>query len=709
MVNNRAKVSLIASFILFIVTGSFCENLRFAFLPFKNEAHDKENQWFSYIIPHLCYEKMRSVPGIYVWDPVFLFQVDSSVVDMSVDSVLLNHRNRWDWDAIIGGTFRTVRDSVYLNTTIVWSPSEETNLRIDVFSGALLNQYDSLSEFLLFKTMSLVKFKVSSEDSIHLIGNVSIGKEAFKTYITAVGFEMINDFNSAVTALSRAVELDPGFAEARCRLLNLYNRSGNFTAAMDQFRRTVNLKNTAPGITAELANFLIDNTMIKDAANYIKLHKKNLEKTPNGLMAIGKLYVATGEFQRASSIITKAIANGPVNLDIHLILGTVYLRLGDYQRASDIFNQLIKYRPDYLRYYSLLGATYRNAGLLMESSSILNSAHAINEQNITIMIDLAHTYFKLKWYEKAEQLLIKVLDLEPDLYIAYVNIGVIKWFEGKKNEAEQYFKTPLISPLSKQASLNNLGNILFENNETKKAMKLYLKAEKSGSKNEVILHNLAVANLKKGKIKKAYYYYDELLRLAPDRIDILIHAANLAEKLKKGTDAELYYRKALDIFPYQREVINNLVTLLVKQKRYEEAIKPVEEYIEHFPNEKELIFLLAEVYFEMEWYEVAMMKYDLIVKEFPDAPEGYKGVAVCMYKMIKAQKTDNYDQAIYALKIASERAPADYEPDMLMADLYFNYKKYNDLALEAYESALKKAIDIKVKKSIKTKIKLIEQ
>lgn len=690
--------------ILFFSIFASADNFRFALFPLTNEKSSSLNDWLRYAIPELCNIKLNSLSGINVLNPVSIFQIDSTEINIENDSLLIRHKNRWEWDVAVGGSFKISGDTLKTTIKVFWTPAKKENLRMELNYTSKVEDFDTVSTALVLNVLTLLKHKMNHGDTTLLRKEIFGDRNAFQTYALGLGFEMHGDYNSAVTAYHRAIDIDSDLALAWCRLSGLYSKNGKYDLALKGFQKIDDCKFKDNNTIADAADFMIEKMIPSVATRYIESHRTTLEKTAKGQAVLGKEYLSLGEYQRALASLTKALASEPSSIDIQYTLGTAYLIAGEYNKASDFFNELIKYNPHNLRYYSSLGAAYRNSGRLMESSMILEAALKIDPDNTTILIDLAHTYFKLKWFQKARQLLLHAITVDPKLDIAYVNLGVVYWLEGKKDDAKRNFEYAAKVPVSRRASLNNLGNIFFLEEKYRSAIKIFKKADKYGKKNAIVQYNIATSYQKIGRLKKAVYHFDELLRLNPERIDILLQAASLAEKLHRLTDAENYYHKVLQIYPYHRGAINNYVRLLCLSKRHGDAVKPVETYLEHFPTDKDMLVLICKIYYEMGWYEVALMKYNFIIRDFPESSEGYCGVAKCMYNMVRFKNASNYDQVIYALKIASDHASDDPEPDLLTGDIYLDFKHYKELALEHYEKALLRSNSEKQKREIQSKI-----
>ena len=105
-----------------------------------------------------------------------------------------------------------------------------------------------------------------------------------------------------------------------------------------------------------------------------------------------------------------------------------------------------------------------------------------------------------------------------------------------------------------------------------------------------------------------------------------------------------------------------------------------------------------------EWVE----KFREIIRDFPDHFEGYLGLGKCMYEMILQNKANNYDDAIFTLKFASERIPENPLPYEIIGDIYNMKQGYIELALDNWNKALEKTEDESARKKLNEKIKSIK-
>lgn len=697
-------VGRILFILIFIVQLANSEQLRMIVYPLKSNTESVADYWISYTLPELVGRKGLTSEGFKVWDPVFLFHQDTISVIYGTDSLISVHRDRWHWDVALGGNYSANQDSVFIELEVVSFKGKEALEKRALKQSGTLKNIESILTDLLFNAFDLLNINVSNNDSTNLKKSCKASIAAYQTYVAGFGLEMQGNYEGAITAYHRAVELDGQFDRALCRLANIYLSNEGTSLAQELYSK-LPAKVDDPITAADKVNFYVSSRQQKEARQFIASHNQLLEKSSYGLKVIGKMYLSDGEYQRAIAMLMKASAAGVSDLDVELHLGLAYLFTADYNRATELFNRLIRFRPDYFRFYCCLGAAHRKAGRLMESCRVLETALEKAPDNATILNELATTCIELKWYNRAIQLLLQALEKSPQLHDTYINLAVVYWYTGQKSEAYRWLENAKQFEHLRQSAFVNYGNIMYSEGKKKPAVRMYKRAVKTGGKSITVYQNLARVYENSGKYKKAYLYYKECLSLSPNHTGLLLKLATISELIHLYFEAENYYQKILDVSPYQKTVLNRYVNFLIKAGRLEEAVKPIENYLSHIPSDKECMLLLAEIYLKMRWYEVALMKYQTVIRDFPENAEGYLGAGRSIIEMIQNKGIGKIEDAIYVLKQAATLDPQDIRADILIGDIYMQHKGYRELAVDHWKRALVNAKDALEKKKIEEKIK----
>src|SRR5512133_42806 len=254
--------------LVIMLTLCFADSQRFMVFPFTDERPEIFNNWARYAIPELCFVKLHSVQSVDIWDPRVLFQIDSSAYLMNNDSILIRHQKRWKWDVAIGGSFRIQNDTMYLHAKVVLANEKQPNTKIEQHLSYPVEHIENLANLLVYKVLSTAKVSLTKADSALIERVLFNSQDAFKPCAQGLGFEMHGMYDAAVTAYSRAVELDPECAYALANLSNLYERNGSFDAAMSGFSRVVECKYKDEFTIAQAANFMVDNSVPLQAVRY---------------------------------------------------------------------------------------------------------------------------------------------------------------------------------------------------------------------------------------------------------------------------------------------------------------------------------------------------------------------------------------------------------------------------------------------------------
>ncbi|MBD3320229.1 MAG: hypothetical protein GF350_03950, partial [Chitinivibrionales bacterium] len=195
--------------------------------PLANTTGNTINDWVGYAIPELFFRSLTRHSNMQVWDPCFLFNADSSGWTMRSDSLLKKHRERWGWNIATGGLFRVDKDTVVIEFRfVVAEPNEWARKKITVRGNI---------KTLLFLCGRLyAKFTretgISGEKDVPDLRNNSMipaNYFAWATYAAGYGYEMKRQYASALSAYSRALDLEPSFFFAAYRAAHIYLLSGH--------------------------------------------------------------------------------------------------------------------------------------------------------------------------------------------------------------------------------------------------------------------------------------------------------------------------------------------------------------------------------------------------------------------------------------------------------------------------------------------------
>ena len=209
----------------------------------------------------------------------------------------------------------------------------------------------------------------------------------------------------ASTNCEKALTADSRLAEAHTCLGNIYNDTGQYERAADEFSRA----------------------LAKD---------KSISQTFNGL---GKAYSRLGKITEAENTYKQAIALWPEYWAVHNWLGQFYWEQARYVEAASAFRKVIELGPDNQRGYSNLGVALVWQGEYSEAIESLN--RSINlRPTMYAYSNLGAAYFWQHRYAEAISAFQRARDLDEQDYMNWGNLGdALYWSSNRRPEARHAY------------------------------------------------------------------------------------------------------------------------------------------------------------------------------------------------------------------------------------------------------------------------------
>lgn len=211
-------------------------------------------------------------------------------------------------------------------------------------------------------------------------------------------------YDSAIRDLKQATTIDPTNAAAFYNLGVIYKDERKWTDAADAFASAAKLDGDNPALHYELGNALYEQSLPPDP------NKPELQGNP------AKAVEAQAEFNTALKL-------DPKLYKAHYRLG-VALQAQDKLREADAeYRKAIESNPRFVAPYLKLGDLYLDNDYDKEAEQVFKNAILANDSDGDAHQGLAESLQKQKQYEEAVKEFQKAVQLNPDLYLAYYNVG----------------------------------------------------------------------------------------------------------------------------------------------------------------------------------------------------------------------------------------------------------------------------------------------
>jgi tetratricopeptide (TPR) repeat protein len=165
---------------------------------------------------------------------------------------------------------------------------------------------------------------------------------------------------------------------------------------------------------------------------------------------------------------------------LFIIHSQAALRIGNYDKAIETAMQGldISFKADEkIQLYLTLGDAWFEKGNYDKSDEYFEKALEVDQQNASALNDYAYNLFKRNTkLQKAEEMVLKALDLEPNSGSYADTYGCILMATGKLAEAEKWIKKALELEGENAEILEHLGDVYAKQGKNALAIEAYKKA-----------------------------------------------------------------------------------------------------------------------------------------------------------------------------------------------------------------------------------------
>ena len=334
--------------------------------------------------------------------------------------------------------------------------------------------------------------------AIKIDPNYALGYAALgKTYW--IGFQQFSKGNEWVAKASRncqkALSLNPELVEGHICLGTLFNGTGKYDKAVEEFQRAV----------------------------------QSEPSSEDALRGLADAYTSLGNFAAAESTYKKAIALRPNYWAVYSWLGAFYYGQNRYADATVAFLKSTQLAPNnYLGYFNLGGA-YGLEGRYSEAIDALKRSIELRP-SLDAYGNLGYTYTLMHRYPEAIAALEQALKIDDHDWLNWGNLGdALYWSPSRRAEAEaKYRKAIAIAASNLEVNAGDVPTLAY----------------------------LADYSAMVGDRQTAITYIEKALKLAPSNGEALFRAALVYNHFNQTNQTLTYLTKAVEA-GYSRTVVRD--------------------------------------------------------------------------------------------------------------------------------------------------------
>lgn len=317
-----------------------------------------------------------------------------------------------------------------------------------------------------------------------------------------VAYLRSSDLDKAIEYLEKAVELKSDYEQARYNLGSAYIENKQPELAMKQYRYlSTNHKDNADYVCA-LADATRENAQWKAS---IKLYNKALSMDENLVRAhnnMGPLMRHLQKMDKAIEHSQKAIELDSTNVVARKNLGDCYVQMEELEDAMEAYADAYELDSENAELCVAIGKVWLEISDQNEASTWYQKALTIDEENIAAQCGLADIIRDSGKLEQSKEILEPLLEKEPENIEVLMSMADTLWEDGDAEAALEHLRTVQKLQPQRTAMHAKIGQILSSSGQVDKALEEYHTALEQSPNCIPALNGIATSQ--RGKLDLSY-------------------------------------------------------------------------------------------------------------------------------------------------------------------------------------------------------------
>lgn len=417
-----------------------------------------------------------------------------------------------------------------------------------------------------------------------------------------------NNFEAALEAANRRLELSPNDLEAQQVIVAIYIRQGKAAEAARYLENVISKSEINDEVLFGSLTGLFARE--KDAKATLEVTRQTAQNFPEKAYAQymhGVLSAQAGQSEEALSYLDKSLKIQVID-GVYSSRAKILLKLGRPEEAVVSLRQAVKDRPN----DKSLGLTY--ARLLVDVKQYelarieFEKLYQTSPNDPDLLYTLGLLSLESQRLDDAEKFMSRLVELNLREGEAQYYLGRI--FEGKRqpNQAIDWYRMVQVKEYRFDAQLR-VAALLGTTDRIKEA-RAHLEQMRKGSQTQSALVRIYMTE---GEILsaaeqfgEALLVYNTALKISPGNIDLLFARGMVAERVDRLDILEADIKAVLKTQPNNAHALNALgFTLADRTDRYEEAYDMLKRAVELLPDNAAILDSFGWVNYRLGNYDVA--------------------------------------------------------------------------------------------------------
>ncbi|HXA47294.1 MAG TPA: tetratricopeptide repeat protein, partial [Burkholderiaceae bacterium] len=355
-----------------------------------------------------------------------------------------------------------------------------------------------------------------------------------------------NQPEQAVTALQRAVALNP-------QLIDAYNNLGNALQDLKRFDEAANSYRLALRLNPD----------------YAELHN-NLG---NALSGLGKMDEALACFHRALEI-------APEFAEAHSSLGSALEEREQLDGAAESFRRALQIHPNYAEAHSNLGNVLQKQGQLEDAIACYRQALSITPNHAEILFNLGNALLKSKQLDDAATSYRLAIQIKPNYAAAYSNLGNVLREQKLFDDATASFHQAIALNPTYADAHRNLACLYKETSQFNDAVASFQQALKYAPDDATLYNDLGSVFVDLARFDDAMAHYRHALQINPKYAEAYYNQGIVLSHRAEFENAIASYKRAIQLKPDYSAAYTNLGNALKDLGQFGDAVESYRRALE---------------------------------------------------------------------------------------------------------------------------------
>jgi tetratricopeptide (TPR) repeat protein len=239
------------------------------------------------------------------------------------------------------------------------------------------------------------------------------GNDAEAWFLHGAVRAQLGDLERAIECCRRALEIRPGYVEARYNLAQALMHKERWEEAAECLLHVLRHR---PGHADACNNLGYALQRLGRHAEAVTYHERALEIDPGkteAAVSLGTALLGLGRRDEAERAFNAALRMRPDYAEAHYNLGLVFLARGDLPNAIGCFRQAIRHKPNYADAYNNLAGALTEYGDHRGAEECLRHALLFQPESVPIRLNHGNTLISLGRLDEALQTYLDARDQDP--------------------------------------------------------------------------------------------------------------------------------------------------------------------------------------------------------------------------------------------------------------------------------------------------------